>query len=148
MDYQNDYPASSAINLPPIRAMDFEPQTSTSRSSHSYYSLPPPPGPASRQLPPLPYQYPMHGIPQAPEYITSARTPYGDHDSSYGSTGGRLPIPPGLEASIQVVPSRQLSKTKEVKRRTKTGCMTCRRRRIKVSGHFFRSWLRCGLIFV
>lgn len=76
----------------------------------------------------------QHGqIPQAP--IGSPMPPM----SSMGQymTGYPSNVPQGMDArySIPGDPSKMLSSArhkKEVKRRTKTGCLTCRKRRIKV----------------
>lgn len=48
----------------------------------------------------------------------------------------RYPIPP--QAALPMGHARG-AKNKEVKRRTKTGCLTCRKRRIKVSSNVIRS---------
>lgn len=140
MNYSHDHPNTSGVNLPPIRAMEFNRQAVISNSSHTAYSLPPPQPSTTRQLPPLPYQYPSHGMPQGPEYVTAARQHYAERPmGGYMHPGGHLPLSSTMDPNISIIPSRQLSKSKEVKRRTKTGCMTCRRRRIKVSGHLIRA---------
>ena len=90
-----------------------------------------------------PYAPPMNGAPmQHPP-------PYNPHQFQY-SNGGmqhaqippnvavngqngmmRFPIPP--QPQQQMIHARGGKVNKDVKRRTKTGCLTCRKRRIKVS---------------
>lgn len=122
-------PMSSVISLPPISSIDFHAQTVTAAPGHMTHPLPPPP----RTLPPLPYHYSMQTIPHMPEYVTASRPLYPGMQSYHPMHGGRMPLPSTNDPNISVVPSRQIQKTREVKRRTKTGCMTCRKRRIKVS---------------
>jgi hypothetical protein len=55
--------------------------------------------------------------------------------SPYQQMPGRMPLPSTTDPSLIVAPTRH--KAKEVKRRTKTGCLTCRKRRIKVSTDSF-----------
>lgn len=123
---------SSSISLPPISTIDLH----QSQQAHhqppdmAHHVVPMPP----RTLPPLPhysYGMPSMQMPQ-PEYVTSARPPYPGMQTAYGIGPGRMPLPSTSDPNIIIAPSRQYHKTKEVKRRTKTGCMTCRKRRIKV----------------
>ena len=67
---------------------------------------------------PHPFQYPNGAMQPAPML------------SNAGMNGQRFAIPP--QAAIPIAAARG-AKNKEVKRRTKTGCLTCRKRRIKVS---------------
>jgi hypothetical protein len=70
--------------------------------------------------PPPPYHFPNNAMPPAP---MNANMP------ANGQNGVlRFPIPPAMDAR-QMTGGRH---KKEIKRRTKTGCLTCRKRRIKV----------------
>ncbi|KAF8474793.1 hypothetical protein BDZ91DRAFT_789058 [Kalaharituber pfeilii] len=93
-----------SYSLPPIRMTP--PNT----------SLPPPvPPQVGSPLPPPPHIYYGHGLQNSISHITSSPQPL------------RYPLP-------QVTPERIMSggrHKKEIKRRTKTGCLTCRKRRIK-----------------
>ncbi|RMZ92426.1 hypothetical protein DV736_g308, partial [Chaetothyriales sp. CBS 134916] len=94
----------SAISLPPISSIDF-------------------------RLPPLPY-YPNARIPQQPEYVQQRPIYPGMASvSPYPLGPSRVPLASTNDPGLIVAPARH--KTKEVKRRTKTGCLTCRKRRIK-----------------
>ncbi|RMD41728.1 hypothetical protein DV735_g3392, partial [Chaetothyriales sp. CBS 134920] len=66
-----------------------------------------------------------------PEYVQQRTTIYSGLPSvpPYGLAPSRLPLAPTNDPGLIVAPARH--KTKEVKRRTKTGCLTCRKRRIK-----------------
>ena len=110
------------LNLPPIRLQDGQQ---------------PPPQPQSTQQPmgsPLPP--PQHGLPQY--YAHPAHAQPGQ-PMNMGNMGPaqfnamRYQLPP--QAADQRVLSGGRHK-KEIKRRTKTGCLTCRKRRIKVSAEF------------
>lgn len=104
------------LNLPPIRGL----QDGQAQPPQ------PPPGqqPMGSPLPP-----PQHGMPQ---YYTHAGPPPPGQPMGLGSA-------PHLQMRYQLPPQadqRILSggrHKKEIKRRTKTGCLTCRKRRIKVS---------------
>lgn len=137
-DYQNmstslGQMSSSSISLPPISAIDFNHQNSTQthQVSHemSQHIVPPP----ARTLPPLPYYSPMQAMP-APEYVQTARPMYANQ-MHYMMPVSRMPLPSTADAANMMgyAAGRHTQKNKEVKRRTKTGCMTCRKRRIKVS---------------
>ena len=77
------------------------------------------------QMPPHPQQYNPHQY----QYQNGAMQPA--PMPSNGQNGMlRFPIPP--QNPIPMGHARG-AKNKEVKRRTKTGCLTCRKRRIKVS---------------
>jgi hypothetical protein len=142
---------SSAVSLPPISSIDFRVQAAGHHSPQEVIQpLPPPPPP--RQLPPLPY-YHSARIPQQPEYVHQQRALYPGMQvpSPYQLVSSRIPLPSTADPGLIVTPSRH--KTKEVKRRTKTGCLydcpflrlqmqsltlcrTCRKRRIKVCSSF------------
>lgn len=134
---------SSSISLPPISAINFD----HSQHGHghaapqelSQHSIPPP----ARTLPPLPYYSSMQAMPQ-PEYVQPARPMYAGVQTAYGIPM-RMPLPSSGDAAgmIGYAPSRHAQKPKEVKRRTKTGCMTCRKRRIKVSSTHFLHQAQC-----
>ena len=136
MNYHNMNPASmqpstSSISLPPISSIDFRVQAAHHSPPEVVQPLPPPP-PPPRHLPPLSYYNGGRQIPQEPQYVQQqsfyrsmqAPSPY-----AFGP-GTRVPLPSTTDPSLIVAPTRH--KTKEVKRRTKTGCLTCRKRRIKV----------------
>lgn len=140
--YTNTQATSSAISLPPIVNMIDPSGQASAGMPHQTYGMPPP-GPSSRLYLPPPAGYPyMQSIPPGPQDVTTAPPPFLESTVPYPPPfDGRIPLPPSPigYGGISVIPPRNPGKTKEVKRRTKTGCMTCRRRRIKVSGHFFRS---------
>ena len=122
----------TAISLPPISSIDFRGQVAHHSPQEVIQPLPPPPPP--RQLPPLPHQpyyYNGRSIPQQPEYVTQRHMyPGMQVPSPYQLVSNRMPLPSSSDPNLMVAPTRH--KTKEVKRRTKTGCITCRKRRIKV----------------
>lgn len=111
------------LNLPPIRAGDEGQQAQ--QQSH-----PPPQQQQQAQQP----QSQLHpGQPPAPsmQYYLAPGQPYpaGPPDPSQHM---RYPIPP---ADSRIMSGGRHKK--EIKRRTKTGCLTCRKRRIKVCLHPF-----------
>ncbi|KAK9475361.1 rab-GTPase-TBC domain-containing protein [Dipodascopsis tothii] len=80
--------------------------------------------------PPAHPQYMRHA-PSRPSPMMAPMTGYNSGYMVYGSPGG----PPAGMPYGQ--PNQQLTKPKkEIKRRTKTGCLTCRKRRIKISSLF------------
>ncbi len=124
-------PTIPSLNLPPLRPID-PLQRFTTRPSQAP-ELPP------AGLPPI-NQYHHPQLPGISQYhLTSSSTRFGHRPATRQSPVeiNCLPHP----SSIPIAPTgshRLLSggrHKKEVKRRTKTGCLTCRRRRIKVS-HF------------
>ena len=131
-------PLSASISLPPISSIDFHAQTVQRSSPEVIQPLPPPPPAAPRVLPPLPYPSPYAVRPAPPphpshmahEYM-HARPIYPGIPSPYQPMPGRMALPSTTDPNLIVAPTRH--KAKEVKRRTKTGCLTCRKRRIKVS---------------
>ncbi|KAJ9636564.1 hypothetical protein H2204_005164, partial [Knufia peltigerae] len=134
-------PASGSISLPPISSIEFQSQIAHHRSSPEVVQpLPPPPPTAPRVLPPLPY--PPYGArpamvpppppPPVPHGYIDTRPLYPGLPTAYQPMPGRMPLPSSADPSLIVHPPRH--KAKEVKRRTKTGCLTCRKRRIKMTG--------------
>jgi hypothetical protein len=144
---------SASISLPPISSIDFHAQTVQRSSPEVVQPLPPPPPAAPRVLPPLPYPYAVRPAPPPPppplghEYMQARPIypgiPSGIH-SPYQPMHGRMPLPSTTDPNLIVAPTRH--KAKEVKRRTKTGCLTCRKRRIKVSTVFIVFYSRCSLV--
>lgn len=117
-----------SLNLPPIRAID-----SQAPPPPSQQQPPPPQHPPSQQhqaMPPLPPSMPSmssyYPPPQAPGMHAPGQ-PLGL--ASPPSIGMRYPLP--VQGQDQRIMSGGRHK-KEIKRRTKTGCLTCRKRRIKV----------------
>lgn len=135
-----------AVNLPPFRTIDgnnaqqrplhspssqhrvgsqhspgqaTQQQQVTSGQTGMGSPLPPPPGAA---LPPSYYHNPGQSLPPPPaqQQMNVMADPAQPH---------RYPLPPaGVAMGMSGVRHK-----KEIKRRTKTGCLTCRKRRIKVS---------------
>jgi len=110
--YRQSPTASNMPILPPIRGIDAQSQPPAQ----------PPPPQGAQHLPPA---QPMPGYPYGPSpaqpMIPAQVGPYPPQ---------RYPLP------AQNADARMLSggrHKKEIKRRTKTGCLTCRKRRIKVS---------------
>lgn len=96
----------SSLNLPPIRSVDGR--------------QPPQQAPQ--------HQQPQHaGQPPPIQYYQ----PYPAHPSDPNQLPLRYPLPPNNSDSRIMSGGRH---KKEIKRRTKTGCLTCRKRRIKVCG--------------
>ncbi|KAI1629634.1 hypothetical protein EDD37DRAFT_645382 [Exophiala viscosa] len=130
-------PGSASISLPPISSIEFHTQILRRSSPEVVQPPPPPPPQAPRVLPPLPYPYAARPAPPPPPpphmhhgYIDT-RPLYPGIPSSYQPMPGRMPLPSSTDPNLIVHQPRH--KAKEVKRRTKTGCLTCRKRRIKVS---------------
>jgi hypothetical protein len=133
---------ASSLNLPPLRCID---PLQRSTDQHTQ-------GPdlttqlRSAGLPPISQYHPQLAAVSHHDSLNSGYSPWDYRGSGTSSTVqmNLLPHPPLLP----IAPSeshRLLSggrHKKEVKRRTKTGCLTCRRRRIKV-GHLSLSF-RCG----
>lgn len=131
-------PSSASISLPPISSISFNTQLAHGSSNEVVQQQLPPPPAAPRVLPPLPYPYSARPAPPPPpppppplshEYMQ--RPIYPGIPSVYQPMHGRMPLPSTTDPNLIVAPIRH--KAKEVKRRTKTGCLTCRKRRIKVS---------------
>jgi hypothetical protein len=135
----NSYPSPQmpAYSYPPPQGQSgAEPYRSPQQNTNNSLSLPPlrlEPQPGQQQpgqapmgspLPP-----PQHGMPQ---YFAHPGQPQHGQAMNMGSQhlGMRYQLPP--QAGEQRILSGGRHK-KEIKRRTKTGCLTCRKRRIKVS---------------
>jgi len=118
------------INLPPLSSIDPRQQ----RPSHS-------PSPADAQdesqQPGLPGRIPPYGalLPNISQYYGSQLNTNGQYIGgpsppvAGASPGSRFPIASTPDPNSIISSGRH---KKEVKKRTKTGCMTCRKRRIKV----------------
>ena len=130
-----------SISLPPISSIDFHTHLAHRMEPEVVQPLPPPPPAQQRVLPPLPYPYaarpapPPVPLPPMPHEYMQARPIYPGIPPPYQHMPGRMPLPSTTDPSLIVAPPRH--KAKEVKRRTKTGCLTCRKRRIKVSSDSF-----------
>lgn len=107
-----------ALNLPPIRSGD----------GGSQAQQPPPP---AQQPHPQPGQVST----QSMQYYIPPGQPYSTQpgDPNALMRFGSIPIPP---ADSRIMSGGRHKK--EIKRRTKTGCLTCRKRRIKVRGHPYK----------
>ncbi|KAL5120229.1 hypothetical protein ACEQ8H_001787 [Pleosporales sp. CAS-2024a] len=111
----------ASLSLPPIRAMDGQ--------------QPPPPPQPQQPPPPMgsPLPAPPHGLPQYYPHPAHPHAPHGQHLMAAMAPAQfnpqmRYQLPP--QHADQRVLSGGRHK-KEIKRRTKTGCLTCRKRRIK-----------------
>ncbi|KAI9713967.1 MAG: hypothetical protein M1820_000697 [Bogoriella megaspora] len=122
-----DYRASSnssmpqhPVNLPPIRSFDGQNQQSSQQPPSGYAASTTLPQPGSAMT--SSYYHPQQGYlppPPGPQHSSLA--------VQAAQMGMRYPVPPHLD-------HRNMSggrHKKEIKRRTKTGCLTCRKRRIK-----------------
>ena len=114
----------SGVNLPPLRTMDGRPasqqagQTSPGMASQAPAQLQP--GAMGSPLPP-----PI--TPMPPQYYPNIPPP------GHGMTDPNQPMRYPLAPDARMMSGGRHKK--EIKRRTKTGCLTCRKRRIKVSRH-------------
>lgn len=133
---RNIQPNTSSLSLPPLRSIDPLVQqfgTHQAQGPGLAAQLPSPNFPPISQ-----YHPPLPGISHHHGSMPSGYPPSNLHEA--GTPGGPMdpfPQPPSLLISPTEV-HRALAtgrQKKEVKRRTKTGCLTCRKRRIKVS-HF------------
>jgi len=104
------------INLPPIRSIDGQSHQPAAQGPGDYAG-PPPLAPMSAHYPPQAQQYAAY-----PMGITSS--------SAHAMGMQRYPLPPGVAMDGKIMSGGRHKK--EIKRRTKTGCLTCRKRRIKV----------------
>lgn len=118
------------VNLPPLSSIDPRQQRPSQSpapaalSNHARQTDSP--GAIPRYgslLPSMPHYYgpPMNASGQ---YLGGSPTPMAPV-----STGPRFPMPPTSDPNSIISGGRS---KKDVKRRTKTGCLTCRKRRIKV----------------
>jgi len=101
-----------SLNLPPIRTVDGRQQSQQQQHGGPPTSGPPLPPPINQQY------YPGHTLPP-PQHMNVTSDP---------NQHLRYPLPPPPDGRIMSGGRHK----KEIKRRTKTGCLTCRKRRIKV----------------
>ena len=107
-----------SLNLPPIRSIDGHvPQSQPPPQPSMGSPLPPPVAPMSAYFP-----HPSQTLPPPGQHMNVTSSPH--------NMGMRYPLP--AQGADQRIMSGGRHK-KEIKRRTKTGCLTCRKRRIKVS---------------
>jgi len=136
--------ATSSFSLPPLRCID-PLQRLANHSGHARRLTPQLPWAA---LPPISQHCPQ--LPAISHYqSTSSGYGFGVHYLAPGNPAIRMNVLPHASL-LPIAPSaspRFVSggrHKKEVKRRTKTGCLTCRKRRIKVSrfqrGFKVRRW--------
>lgn len=132
------YPAEGYRSLPPIVHHFDAPQQQHPMQAQSQYA-PPPMNTASSNAPSM---QPQQAAPYPPAYAPAPPPP--PHQYSNGAMPGvvangapppngqmmRFPLPQQPMDARQMASGRH---KKEIKRRTKTGCITCRKRRIKVS---------------
>ncbi|CAK3888843.1 White-opaque regulator 1 [Lecanosticta acicola] len=107
-------------HLPPIHHFDAR---SSSMNSQYQQHFPQSNGAPMPPPPPPPYP-PQHSY---PSYPPNGRVPPAPMPSN--ATNQRYPIPPPPALDAHNMPGARHKK--EIKRRTKTGCLTCRKRRIK-----------------
>ena len=123
-------PPQGPLNLPPLRSIDpRQPQVlQPPISSGPVYGGAPMGGggysPMPGQMPPM-----EAGSQYYPGPVGNPSGPY--DPAGYGSNQPMLRYPLAVGDTRRAYPAGR--NKKEVKRRTKTGCMTCRKRRIKVS---------------
>lgn len=117
------------INLPSFRHLDPDnPENQFSTLTSSRYQT------AVRTLPaPLPPQNLTHAFPHPDTFTNRALTHAPSSRLAESSGLGGTTYASAVDATMMMA-SRHMhtNKSKDVKRRTKTGCMTCRKRRIKV----------------
>ena len=119
--------------LPPIQHFKAE-----TMQSQPHYAAVPMNG-AQMQQPPPPHPYNPNQFHYQNGGMQPAPMP--SNVSANGQTAMmRFPLPP--QAGLPQDMSGGRSSKKEIKRRTKTGCLTCRKRRIKVSEYSFGERLR------
>jgi hypothetical protein len=115
------------LNLPPIRLQDGQTQPSQQQQGQQMGSPHPPPQHGMNQY----YPHPAHAQQGQPMNMNSAQ-----HLATM-----RYQLPPQGESGQRILSGGRHKK--EIKRRTKTGCLTCRKRRIKVSAPFNCVAMRC-----
>ena len=111
------------LNLPPIRLQDGQQPPPQQHPQHQQHQQPPQ-QPMGSPLPPPQHAMQQHYPP--PGYAHPGQ-PMNMGPAQYGAM--RYQLPP--QADQRVLSGGRHKK--EIKRRTKTGCLTCRKRRIKVS---------------
>lgn len=131
-----EHMSQQASLLPSIE--HFDPQRnmqSQQPQQHPPPQHPPPPPYPLNGAPMQPQQHPQPYPPPQYQYQNGAMPPGAmPSNVANGQQNGmhmRFPIPPQPSLSAQQMPGGRHKK--EIKRRTKTGCFTCRKRRIKVS---------------
>lgn len=125
---------SSTTRLPPIAVVGYDHQYLLQLRMASQGVLQDPVASPAWILPLLPHHLHMQAPPQT-EYVHPARALiHGVHPPCM-ITASRMPFVPSAGAGNMAKSTlgHHAREAKEVKRRTKTGCMTCRQRRIKVS---------------
>lgn len=119
------------IHLPSFRHLDPDNPENQFGSPPSRYQQ------APRTLPPpLPPQNLTHAFPH-PDTFTNRALTHGTASRFADAAGGSGGTSYALTTDANMmIASRHMhsNRSKDVKRRTKTGCMTCRKRRIKVRG--------------
>jgi hypothetical protein len=118
---QNANMSLPPLNLPPIRLQDGQQPPSQPQQNQQ---------PMGSPLPP-----PQHGMPQYYGHPAHAQPGQPMNMGNMGPSqfnAMRYQLPP--QADQRVLSGGRHKK--EIKRRTKTGCLTCRKRRIKVSADF------------
>lgn len=151
--------AAQQHTLPPIQQLEGQSHHSSSLPSQQYahgpisssnggpvqppphhpaasQSQPQPPPQSHTQPPPPPTQHQQQHHPLPSHHPYTSYTDLNTPQSSFSSNGVLNGFsPPRYSHSAQNMDARQMSggrHKKEIKRRTKTGCLTCRKRRIKV----------------
>lgn len=123
-----DHMPQHAAFLPSIEHLD-----ERAMSQHGQHQQHPPP------QHPLPPAYPTNGAPMPQQQPPPYPPPQYQYQNGAMPPGAmppnghpmRFPIPPQPALGAQQMTGGRHKK--EIKRRTKTGCLTCRKRRIKVS---------------
>ncbi|PPJ60291.1 hypothetical protein CBER1_01318 [Cercospora berteroae] len=124
------HPSEATLNLPPLQSSYL---AQPGMQSHPPSYAPPPATMSNGTAPPLP-PHQQHAPPYPPpQYHHQQYPPPAPMPSNVAPNGQngvmRYPLPPQPQLD-----ARQMSggrHKKEIKRRTKTGCLTCRKRRIK-----------------
>ncbi|QIX01839.1 hypothetical protein AMS68_007356 [Peltaster fructicola] len=130
-EYRMPSNALPSVSLPPIQ--HFEPTQNTIPPQQHYQHMPTGDAPHQMTQPHVAYQYQNGTMPMIPP---TGQIMYAPRD---GYTDRRYTPPPLHPYQTHILPHnpmdpRQMSggrHKKEIKRRTKTGCLTCRKRRIK-----------------
>ncbi|KAI0396402.1 hypothetical protein F5Y17DRAFT_119664 [Xylariaceae sp. FL0594] len=112
-------PANNAMPLPSMRTFDPAQQQSQQQQHMAAVAMPVSPGPS------VPAQQPISYYGQQMAISGVAGHPYGSLASD--TMGQRYALPPRGPSPVLTGTRHK----KEIRRRTKTGCLTCRKRRIK-----------------
>ena len=144
-------PSRVDLTLPPLRNLNTSTQS-------SFQAPAPPPETTHPQIPStIPYSLPQHPLPFSHSAMGSPLPPPGappmQQMPHMYQQGQPMPHPPPHHFALAHDPNGQALRyplpaagpdgrmitggrhKKEIKRRTKTGCLTCRKRRIKVRDH-------------